>query len=407
VVTLDPADCVITGVFVWDGKTGARSPEPWSIRIREGRIEALGPEPELAVASPGSRVFHYGEAFEQVTAVPGLIDSHVHLTLDPFIGSPAKQFEVSPDAAWNAMCARAGAMVRAGITTARDLGAGAWHEVRLRDEIAAGTVTGPRLLCVGQPITAPGGHCHFWGGEARGSADVSRVVKRQLDHGVDWIKVMATGGVFTKGTDVTAAQYDQAELAEIVHLAAAGDRFVAAHCHGKLGIQNAASGGVRTIEHCSFAGTNGFGTDFDERVAAELVSDGIWVSPTVNAGWGRRLEKDGAPTPFFERMSKCLSHLREAGAKFIASTDAGIPGVEHHRLAQGLEAFARYAGASPVETLRSATSESARALGLENETGVLSAGLSADLLLVAGNPLEDLGVLRRPVLVVARGRPVS
>jgi imidazolonepropionase-like amidohydrolase len=404
---LNPADCVITGVFVWDGKSETRSDEPWSIRIRAGRIAEMGPEPELAAPSPGGQVFHYGDAFEQVTALPGLIDSHVHLTLDPFIGSPAKQFAVSPDAVWNAMCARAGAMVRAGITTARDLGAGAWQEVRLRDEIARGAVPGPRLLCVGQPITAPGGHCHFWGGEARGSAEVSRVIKRQVDHGVDWIKVMATGGVFTKGTDVTAAQYDEAELAEIVRLAAASDRFVAAHCHGKVGIRNAATGGVRTIEHCSFAGADGFGTDFDERVAAELVGSGVWVSPTVNAGWGRRLEKDGKPTPFFERMSKCLGHLREAGARFIASTDAGIPGVEHHRLAQGLAAFARYAGASPLETLRSATCEAARALGLEAETGVISPGLSADLLLVAGNPLEDLGVLRRPVLVVARGRPVS
>jgi imidazolonepropionase-like amidohydrolase len=163
---------------------------------------------------------------------------------------------------------------------------------------------------------------------------------------------------------------------------------------------------VRTIEHCSFAGKEGFGSDFDEGVAAKLVASGAWVSPTVNAGWGRRLEKDGAPTPFFERMSACFAHLREAGARFIASTDAGIPGVEHHRLARGLVAFSRYAGTSPVETLRTATSESARALGLEGETGVLSPGLAADVLLVAGNPLEDLRVLERPLLVVARGRPV-
>jgi imidazolonepropionase-like amidohydrolase len=400
------ANCLIRGVFVWDGRSGARSGEPWSIRIREGRLEAMGPQSELADPVGAGPVFDFGGAFEQVTALPGLIDAHVHLTLDPFIGSPAKQFELSPDAAWRAMCARAGAMVRAGITTARDLGAGAWHELKLRDEIAAFRVVGPRLLCVGQPVTTPGGHCHFWGGEARGSAELARVVERQLDHGVDWIKVMATGGVFTKGTDVTASQFDASELAEIVGLAAANDRSVAAHCHGKRGIRDAASSGVRTIEHCSFAGPDGFGADFDEEVVREIVSNGAWVSPTVNAGWGRRVEKDGKPTPFFERMSKCLGRLREEGARFVASTDAGIPGVEHHRLAAGLAAFSRYSGATPVETLRTATSDSAQALGLSAETGALMPGLSADVMLVAGNPLEDLGVLRRPLLVISRGRAV-
>jgi len=403
---LEPVDCLISGVFVWDGLAEARSEAPWSIRIQGGRIVALGPEPELADDAQAAAVFRYGDAFEQVTAIPGLIDAHVHLTLDPFIGSPSKQFEVSRDAAWNAMCARAGAMVRAGVTTARDLGAGEWRELGLRDEIAAGRITGPRLLCVGQPVTTPGGHCHFWGGEASGSAEIARVVDRQLAHGVDWIKVMATGGVFTKGTDVRAAQFDERELAEIVARARSHEREVAAHCHGKLGIRNAAVSGVRTIEHCSFAGSDGFGSDFDEAVAAEVVGRGAWVSPTVNAGWGRRLEKDGEPTPFFERMSKCLGFLREAGARFIASTDAGIPGVEHHRLAEGLAAFSRYTGATPVETLRTATSESARALGLETETGRLAPGLAADVLLVRGNPLEDLATLRRPLLVTARGKPI-
>ena len=404
---MESADLLITGVFVWDGRSEARSKEPWSIRVAGDRILAMGPHLALESASEKTKVFRYNSNDEEFTVVPGLIDSHVHMTLDPAIATPAKQFELSQDEVWRGMCERAVAMVRAGITTARDLGAGKWQELELRDRIAARELEGPRLICAGQPLTTPGGHCHFWGGEARGGDAVREVVERQVRHGVDWIKVMATGGVFTKGTDVRAAQYDEAELREIVTCAASHGRPVAAHCHGSAGIANAVAGGVRTIEHCSFAGADGFGSDFDETLAAAIAAAESWVSPTVNAGWGRRLEKDGEPTAFFRRMSRCLGQLREAGARFIASTDAGIPGVRHDLLAQGLEAFSRYAGASPLETLRSATSQAADALGLAGDIGTLAPGLSADLLVVPGNPLRDLAVLQRPRLVVARGRAVA
>jgi imidazolonepropionase-like amidohydrolase len=402
-----PAELLIGGAFVWDGRSETRSSQPWAIRVRGDRIVAMGPEPELTQSAPDLEVFRHESESEDWTALPGLIDSHVHLTLDPSIGSAAKQFEVPRDTVWKQMQQRAVAMLRAGITTARDLGAGSWQELELRDRIAEGVIEGPRLLCAGQPLTSPGGHCHFWGGEARGAEQVREVVQRQVDHHVDWIKVMATGGIFTKGTDVRVPQYATAELREIVACATSHGRSVAAHCHGSAGIRNAVAGGVRTVEHCSFAGADGFGSDFDEQIAAELAAAEAWVSPTVNAGWARRLEKDGQPTAFFERMSRCLGRLREAGARFIASTDAGIPGVEHHRLAEGLEAFARYSAASPVETLRGATSEAALALGLAGETGTLAPGLAADILVVAGNPLRDLAALQRPRLVFARGRPVA
>jgi imidazolonepropionase-like amidohydrolase len=255
-------------------------------------------------------------------------------------------------------------------------------------------------------VTTPGGHCHFWGGEADGPEQVREVIGRQLAHGVDWIKVMATGGVFTKGTSPRAAQFDATELGVVVAAAREAGRSVAAHCHGTDGIRNAALAGVRTIEHCSFAGDTGFGTGLEVDVVDAVARAGAWVSPTVNAGWGRRIEQAGRPSRFFLRMARVLGALERGGVPLIASTDAGIPGVLHHHLPLALPGFARYAGLSPVRTLRAATSESARALGIDDETGSIRPGLAADLLVVDGHPLEDLTVLQNAGLVVARGRVV-
>ena len=229
-------------------------------------------------------------------------------------------------------------------------------------------------------------------------------VAAQIEAGSDWIKVMATGGVFTPGTRARDTQFDEAGLTRVVRAAAAGARSVAAHCHGTEGIAHAVRAGVRTIEHASFAGPDGFGTALDPDLMREMADRELWVSPTVNAGWGRRIEDEaGTPTDFFRRLSACLRAQRAHGIRFIASTDAGIPGVAHHDLVAGLKAFARFADLAPVDALRAATSESARALGLENETGRIAPGLSADFLVLDADPLEDLGALEDPEWVVSRG----
>ncbi len=402
-----PTKIAIRNVSPWDGVSPQRTDRPHTILIEKGRIQALVPMSEEGSLASDARVFHLDESGPGAsTVLPGLIDAHVHITLDPSVFSPDQQLALTREKVWAGMQQRALAMVQAGITTARDLGAGEWMELALRDRIAAGELPGPRLLCVGQPVTTPAGHCHFWGGEARGADAVRSVIERQVGHGVDWIKVMATGGVFTKGTDVKKPQYDEAELRQIVGIASDHDRFVAAHCHGIAGIENAFAAGIRTVEHCSFAGGDGFGSDFDADFVPNMVRDDVWVSPTVNAGWGRRVEKDGKPTPFWERMTTCLRAMREHGVQFVASTDAGIPGVQHHQLPEALAVFAKYAELSPVDALRTATSEAAAALGIADETGALRPGLAADLVVVEGDPTKDLAALLRPKLVLARGRVV-
>jgi len=388
---------------VWRGEGEALEALTAPLRVREGRFAELPDAARSSAQAPDDDPVDLGDR----VIVPGLIDAHVHLELDPALKSPKEQLAV-PEAERRASIARrAAAMLAAGITTARDCGGGGYMEHDLRDEIDAGRRPGPRMLCCGRPITTPGGHCHFWGGEVDGEAAIDERVGDQIEAGSDWIKVMATGGVFTPGgARARDTQFDESGLRRIVEAASAAGRSVAAHCHGTRGIAFAAGAGVRTIEHASFAGEKGFGTDLDPALMQEMAARELWVSPTVNAGWGRRVRKkeDGGPTDFFLRMSRTLREQRDHGLRFIASTDAGIPGVAHHDLVAGLEAFALFADLRPVDVLRAATSESARALGLEAETGRIAPGLSADFLVLDADPLEDLAALRDPEYVVIRGR---
>ena len=392
---------IIEGVRVWSGLAGAElTPEGMSIRIADGRIDRIERVERRASARPADAAAHF--VYENAFAVPGLIDGHVHMDVNPLKGV-AVQSEIPAAVRLRDMRARALAMVRCGITTARDLGGGDGAEIELRDSIARGETPGPRLLCAGQPVTTPGGHCHFWGGDAADVGAGRAVIDRQVGRGADWIKLMATGGVATQGTSPSGVQFETHEIAALVAHAATHGRRVAAHCHGTQGIANAANGGVHSIEHCSFAGEPGFGGDYSQDVVDAVAASGAWVSPTVNAGWARRIEKDGAPTEFFGRMSRVFRELIRAGVPLVASTDAGIPGVLHHRLAEGLVAFARYAGLDAEGVLRTATSDAARALGIDGETGTLVPGASADVLILRDDPLEDPAALLQPLGVFVRG----
>jgi imidazolonepropionase-like amidohydrolase len=329
------------------------------------------------------------------------MDAHVHMELNPEHREPPKQTDPGQRPQ---MLERAAAMVRAGITTARDLGGGAWLEFELRDRINAGEVIGPRLLCAGQPITSPRGHCHFWGGEAADIDAAKAVLARQVAHGADLIKVMATGGRMTRGSTPLAPQFDLETLAAIVATANSHQLSVAAHCHGTAGIELAARAGVTTIEHCSWVGPKGWASDFQPEVAELILDHGAWVSPTVNRGWQRML--DNKDQGLLLRLRAAYQNMWQLGIPFVASTDAGIPGVFHHHLPEALNVFAQIAALSPAQTLQTATSGAARALGIQQITGQLGAGFAADILLVDGDPLQDLAALTRPVGVWARGAPI-
>jgi len=374
---------------IWDGLDDNFSPEVSSITFDQNGITDLGGADTDALDLGG------------LYLIPGLIDAHVHLCLDPEVMDPLAHGRVPRDQQLKDMAHRAEQMLQAGITTARDLGAGAWLELELREQIANRHLPGPRLVCAGQPLTTPNGHCHFWGGIASDADSACEVLQRQFTHDVDLIKVMATGGTMTPDSKPHQVQFSVDLLKMIVASAAEKQCLVAAHCHGTQGIRNATMAGVRTIEHCSWVSESGWGQGYDDDLVTEIAQRGIWISPTVNYGWRRY---SGARE---QLLIDNFSRMRNAGVKFIASTDAGIPNVFHHQLPQALPVFAHLAGFNPVQVLKSATSDAAEAIGLGRVTGRIQVGYSADFMLLDRNPLDDLSALLSPIAVFARGDSVG
>jgi imidazolonepropionase-like amidohydrolase len=373
----------LRGARAWDGN--ADTAAETTVVIDGGCIEAVGNDAGADESLD----------FSGCTIVPGLIEGHAHLCFNAAPDWRAVYDNDSPGGMLLRMAANGRAMLRAGITTVRDLGAPTDLAVELRDAIASGLTEGPALLVAGSPITTTGGHCYFMGGEADGEAGVRKAVREHVKANVDWIKVMATGGNMTPRTYPTSAQFTVEELAAVVEEAHRLRRKVAAHAHGVPGIRAAALAGVDTVEHCSF--TTPTGIQLDTEVSALLAERDVAISPTVSIGF-RRWPDDGRR----ESRAAAIRDMLARGCRFLASTDCGIPGVPHNALAGGLQVMAELAQLPPVRVLRMATSDSAAILGLADR-GRLAPGLRADLLVVAGDPTVDLSALERVRAVFKAG----
>ena len=384
----------IKNLKIWDGVSDELS-DADAIEINEGKI--------VSIDSSDSVRQRESVDMKGLFVMPGLIDAHVHMCLNPDLRDPLVQDKPGREELLQEMTSRAQDMLRVGITTARDLGGGQWLELELRDRINRGEVIGTRLICAGQPITSIKGHCYFWGGEAKDAGEAETVIRRQVEHGVDLMKIMATGGTMTSGTTPADAQFDTDVLTAIVKAAKKLSLSVAAHCHGTAGIRNASEAGVTTIEHCSWVGDSGWGRNYDEQVMALIAEKGIWVSPTINAGWRRHIGSRNFETLVRGNYAK----MRQAGVKLIASTDAGIPNVRHTDLPRAIPVFAHFAGLTNVEACRAATSDCAEAIGLGRSVGRIYPGYEADLVFYENNPLAGLDCLENPARVLARGRFVD
>ncbi|MGW1075002.1 amidohydrolase family protein [Streptomyces sp. NPDC002537] len=372
--------------------------EDGAVFVRGDAIVAAGPRAEVEAVVPADvrRI-----SLPEATVLPGLVDCHVHLAFDAS-ADPVGALEESDDTGLLlGMAKRAGQLVRSGVTTVRDLGDRGGLAMRLRDAIAAGDVPGPRVLAAGRPVTVPGGHCWFLGGEVEGEDGIREMVRRNAADGADVIKVMATGGGLTKGGHATwESQFTTDELRVVVAEARRLGLPVAAHAHGTEGIAAAVAAGVDTIEHCTWMVDGGF--EAREDVVAEIAAKGIRVCPAASPNWRAFAERFG-----YERADAIFARVRwmaDQGVTLIAGTDAGVPRADFDNLVGSLEFF-QYLGFPASRIIDMATVEAARALGIAEQTGRLAAGYRADLLVVDGNPLDDLGALRDIRLVLAAGRP--
>ena len=373
----------LRGARVWDGNADTAADA--TVVVDGAEIGAVGSDASGAKSLDVSGC----------TIIPGLIEGHAHLCFNGAADWRAVYDSDSPGRMLLRMAANGRAMLRAGITTVRDLGAPTELAVELRDAVASGLTEGPSLLVAGSPITTTGGHCWFMGGEADGEPGVRKAVREHVKANVDWIKVMATGGNMTPRTYPTSAQFTVEELTAVVDEAHRLRRKVAAHAHGVPGIRAAALAGVDTVEHCSF--TTPGGIELDTEVSALLAEQDVAISPTVSIGF-RNWPDDGRR----ENRGRAIRDMLERGCRFLASTDCGIPGVPHDALAGGLQVMAELAQVQPVEVLRMATSGSAAILGL-HDRGVIAPGQRADLLVVEGDPTMDLAALERVRAVFRAG----
>ena len=354
-------------------------------------------------AQAGDKVIDLGD----MTAMPGLIDVHTHITgvpnFDPY-------FELTQTDAKEAIqgVANARTTLLAGFTTIRNVGAGGYTDVDLRDAINEGEVPGPHMQVSGPPLGITGGHCdenllpikyHVTEeGVADGIAAVQQKVRQNIKYGVDLIKICATGGVLSKGDDTQASQYTIEEMRAIVADAHRLGRKVAAHAHGAQGILWATQAGVDSIEHGSYIN--------DEGIAA-MKKNGTYLVPTIYLeDW---LTEKGNLPPFYKQKmadtivvaKKNLKHAIESGVKIALGTDAAV--YPHGLNAHELDVYVNQMGMTPLAALQSATLNAADLMGWSAKTGSIEPGHWADIIAVKENPLQDVRVLQHVNFVMKSG----
>ena len=351
------------------------------------------------------------------TVIPGLIDGHSHLVGDlEYADVPAIGVTAAREILLGVR--NAGATLRAGVTTVRDVGTfRAFLDLELRDAIDDGLVAGPRIQAAGAYVTIPGGAGEVTGlpgvevpaemrfGLVRTPDDVRRVVDAICDRGADLIKVLATGAVLTRGTEPGQVELDGPMLEAAVEAATARGRFVAAHAHGADGIKLAIRAGVRSIEHGSLMDDEAIELMVEH--GTYLVADiynGDWIAAEgVRAGWPAETMRKNDETTEAQRAG--FRTAAAAGVRIAFGTDSGV--YPHGMNAIQLPYMVRY-GMTPLGAVRAATIVAAEMMGWDDRVGSLSVGHYADLMAVRGDPFaagdgSGLDALREPPLVMKGG----
>ena len=347
----------------------------------------------------------------------GLIDAHTHILSQQ--EPNGREIRVTRSSQLTTLMGLEFGMrtLRAGFTTIRNVGGDRNAIFALRDAINQGIVMGPRIRAAGQGITPTGGHGdgggfrddifpHPHSGVCDGVAECRKAVRTQVKYGADHIKYVATGGVLSQTATGTGQQFTDEEQVALVQAAHAMGRKVAAHAHGKIGLEAALRAGVDSIEHGSY---------LDEETAELFVQTGAYLVPTLIAGY--TVERIATERPDFfvpevrqkalevgPVMRNALRIAYERGVKIAFGTDAGVN--DHGTNAYEM-VLMNEAGMAERDILISATVNAADLMDLTDITGTIEAGKNADIIATAGNPLEDISALMRPTFVMARGNDVN
>jgi imidazolonepropionase-like amidohydrolase len=388
-----------------------------------------------------SQVARASEIKEQVpmayptgTILPGLVDAHCHLTL-PADRRTYEQMILDPDEMLSLIAVRnLRTHLASGVTTLRDNGGRNRVTFVVREAVQRGYIDAPRMLLSGRPVTHRYGHFYWCNGVADGEDELRATVRQLVAEGADHIKIMASGGA-TAGNIPYFASYTAEELGVIVDAAHALGRLTTAHCRARQSMLNAVQAGLDCIEHAEFlvpgamVGYEGLAAhgkvEYDGRVTDSILESGAYISYTFQAGGydtlveltekarsGKLSDEEiavrSALDAYFDEKITVFRNLIRDGMqpKLVLSTDAGPFDTEFGRMHYGMD-LAVASGMKPADAIEASTRIAAAACGVDHLAGTLERGKQADLLVVDGNPIQDITCMRRPLAVFSAGKQVA
>lgn len=376
-----------------------RPVEPVDVLVEGSHIRRIGSSLQ---ASPQAQVIDVGRR----TVLPGLIDAHVHLAFDGGADPVGRLLNEPADVSLLIALRNAQLTLRRGVTSVRDLGSPAGITPVLRNTVRRGLVPGPRILCSGPVITSPRGHCFFMGHEVDAAEAAQQAAQHEIQQGADVVKVMATGGALTLGSSVDETQFSEEVLSAVVRHAHSQGLKVAAHANGLEGLRNAVHAGVDSIEHGSFA---------DQGVMDAMLVRGTWWVPTMTParvileGPRSQLissERSASAGRNWQARRRAVEAGIRMGVKMVSGTDGGVTYTDHGLVSLEVETF-HLLGMPAMQAIWTATRWAAELLGIDDRVGTIADGKTADMILIDGDPLADLTLLRGPSLVIQNGQIVD